>query len=159
MAFQRLPLAGEDSSGSSRHESRSKKLSKTQILHKVKRRAGVWVFFFLISICIYNAVVYSGLSTLLPFSGSPELRLERNALKDFLHEALSGVALPLIPSKDLYDHASVIVGPYGPVRAPYTKYMDLLMKRLTQKIWLDRQPKTTSNDFSIIISARNEDVR
>ncbi|KAL8432077.1 hypothetical protein ACSSS7_004880 [Eimeria intestinalis] len=157
MAFQRLPLAGEDTSGSSRHESRSKKLSKTALLQKVKRRAGVWAFFFLLSICIYNAVVYSGLSTLLPFSSAPELRLERGALRDFMKEALGGVALPLIPSKDLYDHASVIVGPYGPVRAPYTKYMDVLMKRLTQKIWLDRQPKTTSNDFSIIISARNED--
>ncbi|KAL8273925.1 hypothetical protein Esti_002248 [Eimeria stiedai] len=157
MAFQRLPLGVEDTPVSLRHESRSKKLSKTAFLQKVKRRAGVWAFFFVLSICVYNAVVYSGLSSLLPFAGSPELRIERDAMRDFLREALGGVALPLIPSKDLYDHASVIVGPYGPVRAPYTKYMELLMKRLTQKIWLDRQPKTTSNDFSVIISARNED--
>ncbi|KAL8438719.1 hypothetical protein Efla_001267 [Eimeria flavescens] len=157
MAFQRLPLAGEDNSGSSRSDARSKKLSKTASLQRLKRKAGVLAVLFLFSILLYNAFVYSGLAGLLPFAGPSDFRLERGALKAFLRETLSGVALPLVPSNDLFDHAAVVVGPYGPVRAPYTKNMDLLMKRVTQKIWLDRQPRTTSNDFSIIISARNEE--
>lgn len=157
MAFQRAAWTGGQNPGSSRSENRGKKISRAAILQKIKRRAGVWAILFVLSICIYNVIAFIGLSRYLPFAGTSQFDLERKALTKFLQEALNGVALPLVPSHDLFDNAAVIVGPYGPVRAPYTKNMDLLMKRLTQDIWLSRQPKETSNDFSIIISARNEE--
>lgn len=132
-------------------------MSKTATIHKIKRKAGVWAILLLLSICIYNVIVFAGLSRFLPFANTSQTPLERAALTKFFQETLAGVALPLVPTNDLFDHAAVIVGPYGPVRAPYTKNMDLLMKRVTQSIWLNRQPKATGNDFSIIISARNEE--
>lgn len=157
MAFQRAPWTEASPSASSRNGTRSKKMSKTAILMKIKRRAGVWAVIFLLSICIYNAIVFSGVYRLLPFADRSQSRVEHGELARFLKESLAGVALPLVPSNDQFDHAAVIVGPYGPVRAPYTKSMDLLMKRVTRRFWLNREPRATSNDFSIIISARNED--
>lgn len=60
--------------------------------------------------------MFSGLFNLLPFEEYSQPPLERSALTKFLHEALSGVALPVVPGNDLFDQAAVIVGPHGECR-------------------------------------------
>ncbi|XP_022587310.2 polypeptide N-acetylgalactosaminyltransferase 2 [Cyclospora cayetanensis] len=157
MAFKRLLWSSVDVSGAPGSRCNNKKLSKTAFLQKIKRRAGVWAFLLLLSICIYNVIVFCGLPRLLPLPNISQGIADRSALVKFIDDAIFGVALPLVPSHDLFDQAAVIVGPYGPVRAPYTRKMAMLMRRIVQDIWLDREPKQTSNDFSIIISARNEE--
>lgn len=114
--FQRASCAGGDRTGSSRSGSRAK-MSRTATIHKIKRKAGVWAVLLLLSICIYSVIVFAGLSRFLPFANISQTSLERSALTKFLQEALAGVALPLVPSNDLFDHASVIVGPYGELTA------------------------------------------
>ena len=108
---------GGERPGSSRSGNRGKKLSKAAILQKIKRRAGVWAILFVISVCMYNALVFTGLSRYLSFAGRSQPHLERSALTKFVQEALTGVALPLVPRHDLFDHAAVIVGPYGELQA------------------------------------------
>lgn len=46
----------------------------------------------------------------------------------------------------------------GFVRAPFSKRMDMLLKLVGETTWLNQGTQRTGDDFSVIISARNEDV-
>lgn len=108
-----MGLPGGERIGLSRGSSRRKKLLKAALFQKIKRKAAVWAILFLFSLLIYNAIIFSGILKLLPFASSSYHQLESTELNDFLKEALSGIALPLVPSNDIFDHAAVVVGPYG----------------------------------------------
>ena len=113
MAGQKGRRGAAEKSASSFNGSRAEKPSKKGVFQRIKRRAAAWGMLLLSSICIYKVAVFAGLPKLFPSASGPRAHPARTELTKFLEQALTGVALPLVPSRDFFYQAAVIVGPYG----------------------------------------------